>query len=427
MTSMRRPSPIAGQRGAAALIVVMLLFFVISMVAAYASRNLIFEQKTSANQYRATQAFEAAEAGLEWAVALLNGGRVDAACVASADVANDTFRARYLDVDAGGNFVPRTWDDAGTTEALRPSCVRTDAGWSCSCPAAADPVLAAPAGAGSYPAFRLRFEATGQPGAVRVLATGCTRMDESCLSAGQGTAGEAAATVSIVVALSQALATPPSAALTVRGNLDTASALRLQNTDVATAGITAHVGGTVTAPAAVLRTVPGSPAEASIAAGDASLASRTGAQLFASLFRVDKTVFSHQPGVVRLAGCAAACTAKLQEAVLSHPGRVLWVDGDLTIESDLVLGSANEPVLLVATGNVTLSAPSVQIFGLLYSQAADWDNDGLGATVLRGAAVAEGNFIGSGLPVIEYDPAILRRLQLATGALVRVPGSWRDF
>ena len=71
----RRRTPPRHAHGAAALIVVMMLFFVISMVAAYASRNLIFEQKTSANQYRATQAFEAAEAGLEWAAAMLNGAR----------------------------------------------------------------------------------------------------------------------------------------------------------------------------------------------------------------------------------------------------------------------------------------------------------------------------------------------------------------
>ena len=44
----------------------MVLFFIMSLVAAYASRNLIFEQRTSANNYRSTQAFEAAEAGLEW-------------------------------------------------------------------------------------------------------------------------------------------------------------------------------------------------------------------------------------------------------------------------------------------------------------------------------------------------------------------------
>ena len=63
----------AGQRGAASLIVVMLLFFVLSLTAAYANRHLIFEQKTSANQSRSTAAFEAAEAGIEWALAQLNG------------------------------------------------------------------------------------------------------------------------------------------------------------------------------------------------------------------------------------------------------------------------------------------------------------------------------------------------------------------
>ncbi|MBK7062382.1 MAG: hypothetical protein IPH51_18705 [Rubrivivax sp.] len=34
----------------------MVLFFIMSLVAAYTSRNLIFEQRTSANQLRSTQA-----------------------------------------------------------------------------------------------------------------------------------------------------------------------------------------------------------------------------------------------------------------------------------------------------------------------------------------------------------------------------------
>ena len=47
------------QRGVATLAVVMVLFFIIALTAAYTSRNMIFEQKTSANQYRSTLAFEA--------------------------------------------------------------------------------------------------------------------------------------------------------------------------------------------------------------------------------------------------------------------------------------------------------------------------------------------------------------------------------
>ena len=81
MNKLRTSHPRA-QRGAATLIVVMLLFFIVSLVAAYAGRNLIFEQKTSANQYRATQAFEAADAGLEWALAVpsTEGGWTPLAC-----------------------------------------------------------------------------------------------------------------------------------------------------------------------------------------------------------------------------------------------------------------------------------------------------------------------------------------------------------
>ena len=63
------------QVGAAALIVVMVLFFIASMVAAYASRNMIFEQRTGTNLFRATQALEAAEAGMDWAITMLNQGR----------------------------------------------------------------------------------------------------------------------------------------------------------------------------------------------------------------------------------------------------------------------------------------------------------------------------------------------------------------
>jgi Tfp pilus assembly protein PilX len=59
-----------GQRGVATLIVVLVLFFVVSLVAAYTNRNLIFEQRTASNQYRSTQALEAAEAGLEWAISM---------------------------------------------------------------------------------------------------------------------------------------------------------------------------------------------------------------------------------------------------------------------------------------------------------------------------------------------------------------------
>jgi hypothetical protein len=431
----RTPRP-GAQRGAAALIVVMLLFFIVSLVAAYAGRNLIFEQKTSANQYRATQAFEAAGAGREWAVAMLNGGRIDANCAASTDVAQPSFRQRFLVIDsATGNYTPQTWPDASTPERLRPSCVRSDTGWNCSCPQAAEPTLVSPAGAGIYPAFRVCFEAVNppQPGVVRVVATGGTSftiIDRPCQEGGEGTAGDAAASVSVVVGLSSALASPPMAAVTAGGNLSNVAGtteLTLVNTDPAANGLTANLGGSLPSwPFDLSRvTVPGSSISRSSVENDAALAALSPQQLFTSVFRIHPDTFKNQPAAVVLNDCAATCRNKLLEAVEANPGRIVWVHGDLALESALDLDTVDPPALIVASGNVNIYARA-RIRGVLVSlgQISNYAAD----TRIHGAVVAAGNVqnFGTGT-TIEYDPAVVKQLRLAGGSLVRVPGSWRDF
>ena len=76
------------QGGVAALGLTLLLLFALLLGVAYVNRNLVFEQRASANQYRSTQAFEAAEAGLEWTLARLNDVRpIGADCLPTADPA----------------------------------------------------------------------------------------------------------------------------------------------------------------------------------------------------------------------------------------------------------------------------------------------------------------------------------------------------
>jgi hypothetical protein len=461
MKKLRRPGP-NPQRGAAALIVVLLLFFIVSLVAAYAGRNLIFEQRTSANQYRATQAFEAAEAGLEWAVAMLNGGRVTADCIPPdpVDVAQPSFRQRYIDIDdVSGNVTPIPWAADGVT-AERPSCVQNGAGWNCSCPVGAAPAPVMPAGGGVPPGFRVCFEAVDppQPGVVRVVSTGGTSFDDvdrPCEERGEVTGGAAAATVSVVVALSSGLATPPSVALTVRGDLDVAVDMRLLPVALPSRqildaiwmpnGSLVHVGGEPSNLTGNLKpsNVRGTPIEALVAL-DPTLGVLTPDQMFASVFKMNKGSYKNQPATVVLNDCAVACTDKLLAAWQPtpgriNPGRIIWVEGDMTVESDVVLGCpadpadpVSDPVVLVATGNINLNADSVRICGLLYSQAAAWNNAGPEDVKLQGAAVAERNFVASGIGSggshwLQYDADILRWLRLSTGSFVRVPGSWRDF
>src|SRR5436190_6892793 len=124
MRSRRSFSSPAGQRGAAAFVVTALLVFAMLIVVTVANRNAIVETRASANQYRSTQSFEAAEAGLEWALARFNDDApMGDDCLPSGDPAAPSFRERYLR-DDGAGFVAATWSDAGTPRPLQAACVR---------------------------------------------------------------------------------------------------------------------------------------------------------------------------------------------------------------------------------------------------------------------------------------------------------------
>ncbi|MFX8047616.1 PilX N-terminal domain-containing pilus assembly protein, partial [Acinetobacter baumannii] len=83
------------QRGAATLVVVMMLFLVMALLAAYANRGLLFEQRIASGFARAALAQEAAEGGVEWALALLNGPAIDENCQPKG-VGGQRFADKYL-------------------------------------------------------------------------------------------------------------------------------------------------------------------------------------------------------------------------------------------------------------------------------------------------------------------------------------------
>ena len=122
------------QRGVAALIVTLMLFFAMVMTAVFVNRNLLVEQHSAVNHTRATQAFEAAEAGLQWAIAQLNNPqRLGADCMLSTAAGASAFRARHLRADTrSGRFTTAEWSDAGIVSPLQASCVRAADGWACS-------------------------------------------------------------------------------------------------------------------------------------------------------------------------------------------------------------------------------------------------------------------------------------------------------
>jgi hypothetical protein len=417
-------------RGVATLLVVMALFFLVSMVAAYTSRSLIFEQRTSANQYRATIAFEAAEGGIEWALARLNGGRVNAACQPSTSAADGSFRSRYLRVDEGGAVGAVVFNSPAAFIRLRPACSLVGRAWQCSCPSNSDPVLPAGDGSSIQPTFSVQIErAPGAvtPGIFLVQSTACTSATPNCLARAEVSGGDAVARMSITAALLPAIASTPAAALTVRGSVEVSSPTTVINEDSTTNGLAVHASGPIRQSANFTTvSVPGAPADLSgLVPDDASLDGGSADRYFLRFFGVSREVFRRQPVVANFGPCNNGCGDELRRFIQANPGRPVYVAGDLVLDSAGDLGSAAEPVLLVVERTVRWDSAGIQVTGLVYARGASASAPGAGW--LQGALISEADINAAALPNLRYDAAVIQRIRTQQGSVVRLPGGWRDF
>lgn len=447
------------QRGIGAVVVVMILFFVVSLMAAYASRNLIFEQKTSANQVRSTVAFEAADAAVEWTVTMLNAGRINDDCGVGTS-AESSFQQRYLNVDSNGNFTVRV------RTGNWPTCVFNGNDWTCKCPDDSTLNPTAPtSGAGPFPSFRV-WPATKEavnlasspytpitfprPGMISVGTGGCSVLPDAssgCLNfLPRGLFGEAVGNTRVAMMLRSALAVPPAAAITVRRGVTPgggAVKLKVINENEPSGGYTVNAGLAVTPTDFDATTLPGTPGSVSFAGLDPRLSQletvaaapgslTAGERMFASIFGMKRQTYRDQPG---LRACTSPCDAAKVNALLqANPNRIIWVEGNLT--ADASIGSSGEPAMLVVAGNQMTMAAGVTITGVVYLSGENATIQlPAGATVIQGALIAEGALAttyatapsaGQDLTV-RYDRGVLDLIRNTYGSWVRMPGGWRDF
>lgn len=428
----------ARERGAATLVVVMLLFFVVSLTAAYTARNLIFEQRTSANHYRGSQATEAAEAGIEWATAMLNSGRIDAACVPTTDLTQPTFRQRYLTLAPDTGFIQAP-PITGTALPRHAACMFDGTGWRCSCPGDGALVApAVPAGQGPFPSFAVRFSHLGffgsnRPGVVRLEVNGCNSFDVPCLTYSNPDfpVSLCRGTLCGLMAMHQGVRAIPVAAVTARESLTGAQQFRVTNADVASGGVTVRFGDASPAPTLVLQGPAGSPTpsplpDSDLDALDEDTATCTGC-MFSSVFGLRPTTYFDQPALLTVdCSAAGACTsAAINQLIAEHPDRplrLLPAPGGLSFSSAAdVIGVPGNPVLMIVSGLLSMSGGAT-IHGLVYADSAS-----LGPSEVRGALVSSTTVGLTGTATVNYDRAALVQLQNTTGSFMMVPGSWRDF
>ena len=372
------------QHGASTIALALLLSFVALLSVVFTHRSVVFEARSSLNQYRAAQAREAAEAGLAWALAQLNNSTpIGDDCRPSPDAAATAFRERSV-------------------AAMRATCSADDSAWSCRCAGSGEP------DGNTSLAFAIHLAETDFPGVLHLQARGLASGSRSQMQVRLGRL--------------PGLDTLPAAALTVRGPATFGGgAFGVHHTDPASGGLTLHSGAATPSLPLQLSSTPGTPVSTSVLDSDPALAALTPAGLFASLFRMDQASWRAQPMVHEL-DCSQACDGTLAEAATRH--QLLWLRGGLRLDTPLTLGTAQRPVLLVADGPIELNGSAV-IHGLVYGTHASWA-DAAGTTIL-GAVVLEGALQASGSTQIHHHLAVLQALRQHTGSYARVAGSWRDF
>lgn len=110
-------------------------------------------------------------------------------------------------------------------------------------------------------------------------------------------------------------------------------------------------------------------------------------------------------------------------------GTSIWIDqtsGNAIISGDTLIGSFNNPVLLVIDGN-TVFTDSVVLFGFLYVSGTSVNIGG--STVIIGGVSAPNALNLSGGAQVIYSRSVLDNLQDHDNSryYARVPGSWKDF
>lgn len=419
---MKQHSSFALQRGAAALVVTLLLFFVLALVLAFANRHLVFEQRTATNQVRAAVAFEAAQAGVEWGLAMLNSHqRISSYCLPDNSSGTTLWRERHLHYNASTRL---QHSNVGLTAA----CLREGSQWRCHCPALGAASVLAAQNDEPVPGFVVQLLETTSPGQIHLHAKGCQSAGPDCWDMnGEAPAGQAQAHQRVHLALVGGLRTPPAAPLTARGNIS-GQALGAYHLDAASGGVALHAGGSVQITAPQLSSVAGGSTSQAIAAMDADLAGLTPDALFAAVWGMGPTRWAAQTSVQHLiCGNGVDCSTALQTAIAQRGNRLIWVAGDMLLDassSPLQLGSLEKPLLLVVQGQLLLRG-AVQIVGGVYANELHWQQASSNAW-LQGAAWSAGDVVTTGSPQFVRDSAVLNRLRWNTGSWAALPGGWSD-
>lgn len=233
-----------------------------------------------------------------------------------------------------------------------------------------------------------------------------------------GTSGDGTATQTVKqrVYRSNFLAINPPAGVTSRGNVSLSGNVEISNEE----SIAIWTGGLVTAIGSV-------EVEGSVRQLDLNLSTLTGDQFFSNFFNKTKSAAQSSSDITFTNTSNTNYSGNYgsdPNGLNGVTGKTIYISqgsGTATINSNAVIGSAANPVILIVDGNLTF-AGSATIYGVVYV-TGNMSSSGTGS--VHGAVFTEGTMTSTGTADFNLDVSLNNLNNLIT--LVKVPGSWRDF
>ncbi len=354
------------QTGAATLVMTSALVLTISLTIVYGAQQGILEQRISANDYRTFQAYEAAQAGLDYALTNLDKLTLAKHIKIDNDSSNqqlNTIQLEQLDQTSAGSYTL-------TFFAYTPAA------------ASLNKIKVVSVGHSGDDNATQKFEHIAQfqslinyPPPAPVISQFGTNIGNN---------------VSIVNLV-------PDQDIAVWAGESVDTSLNSVEANV----LVTEEGGT------------------GIYASDNSLANLDGNQFFENFFSTSKDALRMRSEVI---DCTKTCTAT---SLNNRPNSTLWVNGDLNLNSNVSLGTPDAPIVLIVDGELSISHPNAEIYGIIYVMG-DWDNEA-GSGKIHGSVIVEGAFFADGNLTISYDNNVITNLTSQNGKYNYIPGTWKDF
>lgn len=372
MAKLKRYASHLHTMGAATLVMALMLVFVSTIIIIFAANFGLMQDKVITNITRNNQAFEAAQAGLEYGVNYLNKRS-----------------ATILFNPVSGYIQP--YSDSNTSNVTLSNNSKYTITYS------------------NPTAYNYKT--------IKISSTGISDDDTSTR------------TVSQLVQFGSTLLNIPTKPLFSKGSVSLAASSQIQNdynnytidsassVSLTDSSQTILNSGTSSTPALL---------KSDVTENNSILNDMSSADFFSSYFGLSDSLVKSSVGFYY----ENSTDTNYRTMLSGKTATSIWIDqtaGLATINGFSFIGSSSDPVLLIVNGNNVFTG-FVIIYGFLFVNGTITTASGANINIIGGVS-STGDISGPGTFQVYYSPTVLNNLQTQRGMqyYAKIPGSWKDF